>query len=593
METIPHGITIGGYSPDAAKETLALVTARNAAGQTPAWDYGTARSECVMPLMAKKDGLRLKSISFRVKVYMAGRLRVCLRKYTSPTMLVEKLITDTVRGYNDLTVDMGGFLLEKGTEYQLCITASNNFYAPCVEAGEVVENEYLDVTKASSYQDGDHRILFSGTVTIVDGGFRYIHTYNDLHLIPVCRPVVQPPTEKMLTLDVEGMNGVADLSHGLTGYPVFGDREGSWQFWLDTDKCREAVDWGGPVGAMAYRDIQWKLMNRMGSPFETKIILDDEPQFYYVGRIWVSGKPTQQYNHMKVTLQYRLYPYKYLVKEPDGDWLWDPFCFETDLATRQMKDVFIPAGGEERFPLVDSDKPSAVFVTSTGKAAANLENQNGTGYVPVREVFDYVGINFDQKMAYSRVIYSFATKEHRIRLSHINTGVMVLNRGEKVITMSLQRHGTSLTLASDKSDYTLTDALQGVMPSLLLNVTLEPDTAYDVVMSIAGKVGSYEREEKTLMPNIMVSPGDEHEDGGEYIRLLEGSEDLTDANGTVHHTWFYGEMGFYAGDGAVLTPGVQEELGRVGETITDMGKTVVVKAEEDTTVSVSCRPAFL
>ena len=44
-----------------------------------------------------------------------------------------------------------------------------------------------------------------------------LHTWRDLYLIPICRPVVQPPIEKTKTLDIEGMNGEADLSHGLTG----------------------------------------------------------------------------------------------------------------------------------------------------------------------------------------------------------------------------------------------------------------------------------------------------------------------------------------------------------------------------------------
>lgn len=39
-----------------------------------------------------------------------------------------------------------------------------------------------------------------------------IHTWKDLYLIPVCRPIVQAPTEKTMTLDIEGLNGTADLS---------------------------------------------------------------------------------------------------------------------------------------------------------------------------------------------------------------------------------------------------------------------------------------------------------------------------------------------------------------------------------------------
>ena len=167
-----------------------------------------------------------------------------------------------------------------------------------------------------------------------------LHTWRDLYLIPICRPIVQPPIEKTKTLDIEGMNGEADLSHGLTGYPVFGSREGSWQFWLDTERYQEEKNFYGPVGSMAYLEIQQKLIAKMKQPFRTKIILDDDPQFYYVGRVWVSGKPTYQYDHAKITLRYQFYPYKYLVVEPNGDWLWDSFCFETvDAITSAINNV--------------------------------------------------------------------------------------------------------------------------------------------------------------------------------------------------------------------------------------------------------------
>lgn len=206
------------------------------------------------------------------------------------------------------------------------------------------------------------------------------HTWRDLYLIPVCRPIVQPPTEKTMTLEVEGMSGVADLSHGLTGYPVFSDREGNWQFYVDTDRWREKNNFWGPVGNLAYQDIMARLKEKMARPFQTRIVLDDDPLFYWVGRIWVSEAPSQQYNHTKITLQYRLYPYKYLLAEDGDDWLWDPFCFETDLATVKMHGVTLPAGTRETFPLVFTDKPSAVFVTSSGAATSNMQNQNGVDY---------------------------------------------------------------------------------------------------------------------------------------------------------------------------------------------------------------------
>lgn len=64
------------------------------------------------------------------------------------------------------------------------------------------------------------------------------NTWDDWKMIPVSRPVVAPPVEKVLSVDVPGRDGTTYLSKSLTGYPVFKAREGSWEFYLDTDEWR-------------------------------------------------------------------------------------------------------------------------------------------------------------------------------------------------------------------------------------------------------------------------------------------------------------------------------------------------------------------
>ncbi len=66
-----------------------------------------------MPLTAKKAGLLLRSLEFRVKGYVPGTMRTILRKYGSTTALADKFI-DIVRGYNDVVLDMGSIALETG-----------------------------------------------------------------------------------------------------------------------------------------------------------------------------------------------------------------------------------------------------------------------------------------------------------------------------------------------------------------------------------------------------------------------------------------------------------------------------------------------
>lgn len=143
---------------------ISVVTALNTFGEIPAWDIYPAKSEFFMPLTAKKAGLSLRSLGFRVKGYMPGRMRTVLRKYGTETALVDKSI-DLVKGYNDVVLDMGSIVLEKGVEYQLYFAAANNFYPPSVEPSWVVANDYIDIAHGSAYYGDDAKIIFSGTIT--------------------------------------------------------------------------------------------------------------------------------------------------------------------------------------------------------------------------------------------------------------------------------------------------------------------------------------------------------------------------------------------------------------------------------------------
>ena len=152
---------------DVGGTVVQVQTARNDEGAVPAWDTYPAKFEYFMPLTAKKAGLRLRSLEFRVKGYVPGTMRTVLRKYGSTTALVDKFI-DIVRGYNDVVLDMGDFGLEKGVEYQLYFAASNNFYPPSIKPEWVVENDYVDIATGSAYYGDDTTLIFSGTMVIVE-----------------------------------------------------------------------------------------------------------------------------------------------------------------------------------------------------------------------------------------------------------------------------------------------------------------------------------------------------------------------------------------------------------------------------------------
>ena len=74
------------------------------------------------------------------------------------------------------------------------------------------------------------------------------NTWDDWKMIPSSRPVVAPPVEKVVSVNVPGRDGTTYLSNSLTGYPVFKSREGTWEFYLDTDAWRGS-NLSSPIGA--------------------------------------------------------------------------------------------------------------------------------------------------------------------------------------------------------------------------------------------------------------------------------------------------------------------------------------------------------
>ena len=579
---MPHGITIRGYT---GAETVEVVTARNEAGDIPAWDTYPAKSEYFMPLTVKKSGLSLQTLKFCVKGYVPGTMRIVLRQYGFDTALADVFV-DIIRGLNDVAANMGNIELKKNVEYQLYMAASNNFYSPSIQPEWVVENEYLDIQHGSAYYNDDTTLIFGGTVVLQEMTLGdELHTWKDLFLIPASRPIVQPPIEKTMTLDVEGMSGEADLSHGLTGYPVFNDREGSWQFYIDTDRWREENGFWGPVGSFAYRDIMRRLNRMMERPFQTKIIFDDDPLFYYVGRVWVSERPSQQYDHTKITLQYRLYPYKYLLAEDGDDWLWDTFCFETDIATVKMHDVAMKAGERETFPLVFTDKPSVVFVTSTGTATANMQNQNGVDYTMLSQSsmaetkYDFLKSWTSNETTYNcelaTLVMPLVTKQYDIALTRLELAFYPVGTGEG--TISVRRKGTSVLLASD-TFYVLSVGDSMGKVEVGLTAKLEKNTAYEIVVEAAGKVYAPNVPKESLTENDYLDFGT----GAQAIAVDCGGYEL-----------FCGSVSFYAGEGAVLKPGVKTNIGIVDTAPDNNGRVVVVQAEEDTSISIDYRPAYL
>lgn len=158
--------------------------------------------------------------------------------------------------------------------------------------------------------NGEHKII------IKDEFGNVADTFETWKLVPVKPPKVNPPSVKTNFGDNPGGDGLFDLSEVVTGYPLLGNREGSWEFYV----LRGWNSWNN-----LYSDIMDFCHGR-----RMRIILDDDPRWYYNGRIGISEPDTDDDGRDKITISYSLDPYKLSINtSTDADWSWDDLNFET------------------------------------------------------------------------------------------------------------------------------------------------------------------------------------------------------------------------------------------------------------------------
>lgn len=231
-------------------------------------------------------------------------------------------------------------------------------------------------------------------------------------LIPATKLSVTPAVERTITADITGRKGTADLSHSVTGYPVFDQREGSWDFYIDTDVWHEKTRendigrYSRPVYSHARNVIRkqldsfYEMQNTYDvsdkSYYNMYVRLDDDPAFYYTGRVWLDDTYSATASHTKITLQYSLAPFKKLYNDPKYDYRWDDIGFEYDLmAAQPWSNISVKAGTTVYVEIPPSDKPARIGVS------VNEGFNGGT-----------VKVNFYKKAAYPPFIPNRRDSSH-------------------------------------------------------------------------------------------------------------------------------------------------------------------------------------
>ena len=188
------------------------------------------------------------------------------------------------------------------------------------------------------------------------------NTWNDWHLIPSKRPAFNPPTVKTQQTDIPGGNGVLDLTESLTGYPLYNNRTGSWEFYVENG----FKEWN-----LLYSEISNYLHGQ-----KMKAILEDDPGFYYEGRFTVDEWNSDSW-WSTITISYDVYPYNKELTSSLEDWLWDPFNFDTDIV-REYGELTVTESLTLEIPSRQEYISPKIIVDSTDGTGMNLQYNSKT-----------------------------------------------------------------------------------------------------------------------------------------------------------------------------------------------------------------------
>jgi hypothetical protein len=141
--------------------------------------------------------------------------------------------------------------------------------------------------------------------------FDDLHSFDDFGLLLTSKEI-GTPDPKTLTVDVNGANGVLDLSEALTGYVQYKNRKLSFTFQVFAGIDRWVA---------AYNKLLSSIHGKM-----MKIVLDEDQKYFYKGRVKVN-KWTSQKSLNTIEVEVDAEPFKYNVKSSDETWIWDSFSF--------------------------------------------------------------------------------------------------------------------------------------------------------------------------------------------------------------------------------------------------------------------------
>lgn len=193
--------------------------------------------------------------------------------------------------------------------------------------------------------------------SIIINGF---NTWDDWHLVPDSRPLINPPELKSEYIEIPGSDDVLDYTELLSGLH-FGARKGTWDFIVHN-------------GYGKWNERYAVLLSKIHGQ-KARVVLEDEPGYFYEGRLtldeWVSGK-----DWSTVKIGYTLGTYKYPTHEGSTaqlDWLWNDL-FDNIIYYGTFQVV------EEKPRNLINPGSETVYATAICTSAMTAVYENGTTY---------------------------------------------------------------------------------------------------------------------------------------------------------------------------------------------------------------------
>ena len=190
----------------------------------------------------------------------------------------------------------------------------------------------------------------------------YSATINDIYMLDEYDMPLEslaytsPPKTKTNVISVPGRNGSLDLTD-FYGRVFYEDRTITMIFGCG----KERLMW-----PTVFSDIANKFHGQ-----KVKIIFDDDPAYFYVGRASVDNVERAQ-RIGKLTITVTAEPYKYELCESGEDWLWDPLDFVFGII-REYSNITV--NGSLKYIVEGSAMPVILELESSADMTVTYKNK--------------------------------------------------------------------------------------------------------------------------------------------------------------------------------------------------------------------------